>query len=233
MKYQLISLYLLLFGLIMITGCKKSANTVVANNNSVVGQHEKTTEEGKVVDDLARQLMIQYGMVELTPEQVGLTEFPTFSDFDSASAYVKKVQQAILESYSGSATTQTSMFPPTVESKFADPVPPGGCRSPATYFANLAGSGGLFSTFRTAFTFNGTGITGASVYVTGMPIGWTWRQVGTTFTGNSTSGCVYGTITYGIKAGNLTLGITHQYHFSFNYNPVGCLLYYRQGDGSC
>ena len=232
MKYQLISLYTLLFLFTIIVGCKKSTNAIVPADERSVKQHEQK-DDGKVIDELTRQLMIQYGLVELTPEQIGRAEFPTFSDFESASAFVKRAQLAMQQEYGGSSATEPGTFSTPAVSKFADPPPPGGCRSPAIYFADLPGSGGFFSTFRTAFTFNGVGITGASVYVTGMPIGWHWNQIGTTFTGNSTSGCVFGTITYGIRTGSLTLGFIQPYHFSFNFNPVGCMLYFRQSSGGC
>ena len=232
MKYQLIGLYTLLFSFTMIVGCKKSTNAIISEDERAAKQHDQK-DDGKVIDELSRQLMIQYGLVELTPEQVGQTEFPTFSDFESASAFVKRAQLALQQEYGGTSATAPGTFSTPAASKFADPPPPGGCRSPAVYFADLPRSGGFFSTFRTAFTFNGVGITGASVYVTGMPIGWTWNQLGTTFTGNSTSGCVFGTITYGIRTGSLTLGLIQPYHFNFNFNPVGCMLYFWQSSGGC
>jgi len=233
MKYQMISLYILLFSFTLVVGCKKSTNSIISADGRAAKQHEQIKNDGRVIDDLARQLMIEYGMVELTPEQVGRAEFPTFNDYESASAFVKKAQLALQQESGGTATTAPGTFSSPAVSKFADPPPPGGCRSPAIYFADLPGSGGFFSTFRMSFNFNGVGITGASVYVTGMPIGWNWNQIGTTFTGSSTSGCVFGTITYGIRTGSLTLGIIQPYHFNFNFNPVGCLLYFRQSSGGC
>ncbi len=233
MKYQLISFYSLLFAFTCITGCKKASDAVVSADGSSVGQKEKIKDEGRVIDDLSRQLMNKYGMVELTQEQIGQTEFPTFSDIESASAFIDQAQRELQQSYGGSASTQSGSYPPVMVSKFADPPFQGGCRSPATYFANMPGSGGLFSSFRAALIFNGAGIAGGSIYVTGVPIGWTWNQIGTTFNGSSTRGCVYGTITYGIKTNSLTLALIVPYHFNLNFSPDGCMLYYSQGNGGC
>jgi hypothetical protein len=220
--------------------CQKKSDSTYTNE---INKEKSDKLESKVnpsgllksaTDSLAERLMNDFGLVVLSSGQIGNIQFPGFSDYQSASNHITLMRQRLNQSISGSATMSSG---PSIESMRTSQsehlLPPGDCSSAGTYHSSLAGSGGFFSNFNVYFNTSSSGVSSASVYATGTPIGWSWSQQATSFSGSSYSGCVGGYITNGIQIGNITIGWQQAYHFNFNFSGSSCTLSYSQGSGPC
>ncbi|HWC53653.1 MAG TPA: hypothetical protein VG676_08730 [Chitinophagaceae bacterium] len=149
-------------------------------------------------------------------------QLPTYSSYAAASTYIDSVLGELSTEYNGSSNTSSNGY--------SKPLPPYNC-SDGDYFANLTGSGGMFSSFDAQLTVNGGNVTNIDFVVQGVLIGWNWTQTNTYFSGSS--GCTVGTITWGLEIGNLTIGFIQVYHFSWRISPLACLFSWSQGSGYC
>ena len=105
------------------------------------------------------------------------------------------------------------------------------CTTPGMYYATIPTSGGIFSRFNLYFSTSSTGITSTTFYTTGTPIGWSWNQIVSYNRG--WGGCTGGTILFGLQIGNLTIGYSRNYHFSYEFDTQYCSLSVRWGWGVC
>jgi len=220
--------------------CQKKSDSTYTNE----GNKEKSDKlESKVnpsglslkssTDSLAERLMNDFGLVVLSTEQMGNTQFPSFSDYQSASDHITLMRQRLNQSISGSTTMSSGPSIESMRTSQKDYLLPPDCSSAGTYHSSLGGSGGFFSNFNVYFNNSASGVSSASVYTSGTPIGWSWSQVATSFSGSSYSGCVGGYITNGLQIGNITIGWQQAYHFNFSFNGSTCSLSYSQGSGPC
>ena len=185
-------------------------------------------------DSLAERLMADFGLIILSSEQMGNTQFPSFSDYQSAADYINLMKQRLNQNVNATSSISSGPSIERMGSSKSNPLLlPADCSAAGTYHANLAGSGGFFSSFNVYFNNSSSGVTSASVYTTGTPIGWSWSQVATSFSGSGYSGCVGGYITHGLTIGNLTIGWQQAYHFNFTFNGTTCTLSFSQGSGHC
>jgi hypothetical protein len=89
----------------------------------------------------------------------------------------------------------------------------------------------MFSSFNAIMGVSGGNVGSADFVVTGVPIGWGWSEGGSSI--NGSAGCTWGTITWGLSIGNLTIGFIQAYHFSWSLNVNTCTLTWSQGSGFC
>jgi len=214
--------------LIHLASCKKTDIVTVKKETGEAGktvkqtgQSSRTTEEG-IMDELIQN----YGLHVLSTQEMATTQFPQFTSYEEAASYIDQRLADLNQQVNDDAGIDHGPMPV----KYWDPPPGGPCSPAGFYHATLPGSGGFFSHFSVYFNTSGSGVSSASIYVSGTPIGWSWSQVAQGF--NGYCGCVGGTITNGLQIGNITIGWQQNYHFSMCFG-TNCILTFSQGGGSC
>lgn len=106
--------------------------------------------------------------------------------------------------------------------------------------ANTSAGFGNFSTMHLNFEYSLSGtryeISNLNSYVTGIPIGISWNQVGQPYNYSSSSYiafCVPGTVTVGLQVGNIVVGFIREYHYWVQVDPCGSGYDITQDFGGC
>ena len=89
----------------------------------------------------------------------------------------------------------------------------------------------MFSTFNAYISVGTSGITNTSFYTTGTTIGWSWSQIGSFNSG--WNGCAAGIVTFGLQIGDLTIGTSREYHYTYTLDAANCMLSAQWGPGPC
>lgn len=221
--------------LILVTlffACQKKSESI-HSNEMIINQSREKISLRSSSDSLAERLMTDFNLALLSSAQIGNTQFPSFSDYQSAANYINLMKQRLNQNINASTSVSGGSIELMRGSTNDYLLPPADCSAPGTYYSSLAGSGGFFSNFNVYFNTGANGVSSASVYVSGTPLMWSWTQAATSFSGNGYSGCVGGYITNGISIGNVTIGWNQEYHFNFIFNGSTCTLSYSQGSGPC
>lgn len=225
-KFILVSF---LLGIVFVTTeCKKNSTSNTNSSERTSNQRASlnTALDQSADSTLADSLINHYGLVYLTSTQTQGMQIPSYSSYSAASVHIDSVLQGLNQTYDGSTTSSSGSGISRPTPNFMTPTCDNG-----NFYSNLSGSGGMFSSFQATYSVSGGNVSNIDLTALGTPIGWSWSQIRSIIYGSS--GCTYGTITWGLQVGNLTIGYIQSYHFSWSINPSNCTFSWSQGSGLC
>lgn len=242
------SIFLIAFIICSTLGCIKK-NTELSSpeeNNSTLNikVNEVQTVMAAPDSSIESRLINNYGLVYLNSSQVGNLQFPSFSNYEEASAYIESFLSQT-QNWQSPIPQQIKNYNYSVESSLSDKkekkikkkednssyllLPD--CTSSGSRYGSISGSGGILSSFNFYLSNNSSGITDINFYVTGVPLLWGWNQTQSFL--NGFNGCTAGTITWGVTIGNTPIGLVSEYHWKYTLDASNCILYLRWGSGPC
>lgn len=201
--------------------CEKEGIRTKENSQHIVAIEENnaTTDTPQLVKAFAKTYGLSY---------LPYKPYINFgNDTASAGAYVRSTNAKFATTYKA-PTTQAKRSSPQSQSDSGSigSWPVENCNQAGTYYATIPGAAGMFSSFNITLTVNdGGAVSTSSIWISGMALGWSWSQL------NSSSTCIWGTITWGVRVGGYTLGYVENYQF--NVIKRNCSLYVTYGQNVC